>query len=170
VATTADVLRKPANLETDEEVKPSPKRLHAIVQERIIFLLTKEMGLDLALPALAVAVLDDEGRNIVPDVIALGASAQFENEILSTGADLAVEIMSPKQQFSHLIGKCERLLVSGIVPTCWIIWPEHQTAYNFDLPHGLLQETTKLHFGSTSASRSVTLSLVDVVGNLPIEE
>lgn len=146
-----------------------PKRLHAIVQQRIVYLLTTELGLDFALPELAVAVLDENGRNLVPDVIALGVPAEFENGVLAHGGDLAVEIMSPKQQFSQLIGKCERLLSSGIVPTCWIIWPEHGAAYSFDLQHGLVQQATSLPFRSTITSRVVSLPLVDVVGNLPTE-
>lgn len=147
-----------------------PKRLHALVQQRIIVLLTRELGLDLVLPELAVALLDGEGRNIVPDVVALGASTQFKQGVLVTGADLAVEIMSPKQQFSQLVEKCERLLASGLVPTCWIIWPEKGAAYTYDLQRGLVQATTAIAFASTRGSEPVVLSLEDIVGNLPAED
>ncbi len=157
----------PEILEAAEECKPSPKRLHSIVQQRIIALLVRELGLDVALPELAVGVLDAEGKQIVPDVVVVRPDAHYENGVLTSGAVAAVEIMSPTQSFAGLVDKCERMLVSDIVPVCWLFWPEHTAAYTFDLGRGLFQEATKLGF--TYDSRSVTLSVNDVLGNLPTE-
>ena len=66
-----------------------------------------------------------------------------------------------------MIDKCERLLVSGLVPVCWLIWPEHNAAFSFDLKRGLSQESGQLV--SAYGSRHVVLSLSDVLGNLPTE-
>ncbi len=157
----------PEILEAAEECKPVPKRLHSIVQQRIIALLVNELGLDVALPELAVAVLDAEGKQIVPDVVIVRPSARYENGVLTNGAVAAVEIMSPKQSFAGMVDKCERMLVSGIVPVCWLLWPEHAAAYSFDFSGGLVQEASHLRF--TYDSRSVTLNVSEILGNLPTE-
>lgn len=152
-------------LEAVEEIKPFPKRLHAIVQQRILALLMRELGMDIALPELAVAVLDSIGKQIVPDVVVLAPDAHFENGVLVKGANLAVEIMSPRQSFSGIVNKCERLLTAGLVPVCWVFWPEHRNAYTFQPTRGLIQEDSTLAF--TYGARSLTLSLHDILGNLP---
>ncbi len=161
------VMIAPEVLEAAEECKPLPKRLHSIVQQRIIALLVRELGLDVALPELAVGVLDAERKQIVPDVVVVHPGAQYERGVLTNGAVAAVEIMSPEQSFAGMVDKCERMLISGIVPVCWLLWPEHTAAYTFDLRRGLFQEATKLGF--TYDSRNVVLALTDILGNLPTE-
>ena len=151
-------------LEATEEIKLVPKRLHSVVRQRIIALLASELGLDVALPELAVAVLDSEGRQIVPDVVVVSPRSEYANGALTSGGDLAVEIMSPKQSFSEMLEKCERILAADIVPVCWLLWPENGAAYTFDTT--LRQEHEQLAF-RWQLSRLVTVSVNDLLGSLP---
>lgn len=70
---------------------------------------------------------------------------------------LAVEISSPKQDFSDLIEKCESLLAAG-APVCWIVDPEKRQAWIFS------------HLGLTDAQNTLDVDLSSSSLSLPLAE
>ncbi len=66
-------------------------------------------------------------ERIVSDVTVFLQTAQFIDGDLASPPALAVEISSPKQNFSDLLEKCESLLAAGAA-MCWIVDPERRQA------------------------------------------
>lgn len=111
--------------------KPLPRRLHAILQKRIMLELAKleAEGLLEILPELD--VLTGGGDWIVPDVTVVRVDAVYQDGKLSGPAEIAVEIMSPGQTIGQLFDKCELLHAAG-TKHCWVLWPAKRTAWRYD--------------------------------------
>jgi Uma2 family endonuclease len=111
--------------------KPLPKRLHAILQKRIMLELAKleTAGRFEVLPELD--MLTGGGDWVVPDITVAAVDAPYDSGKLAGPAELAVEIMSPGQTIGQLFDKCE-ILHAGGTKHCWVIWPAKRTAWRYD--------------------------------------
>jgi Uma2 family endonuclease len=107
--------------------KPLPKKLHALIQKRILLELEKQIGSQPAeaFPALNVRCGEDR---LVPDIVVASANARYEDGDLAEGAYVTVEILSPGQTIGFLFDKADRLVRTG-TQYCWIIWPARKQAW-----------------------------------------
>jgi len=127
--------------------KPLPKKLHAIIQMYLLMLLKSSLPEEYrVLPELNVIC---GGERIVPDITVYQRGAKFVDGDLADQPVLAVEIASPKQTFSDLLAKCERLVEAGTAMT-WIILPEKRQGWMFS-GLGLEQATEALGGGLVEA-------------------
>ena len=115
-------------IDGEEREKPVPKKLHARIQQRLSELLpegVKSSGAEI-LPELNVLCGPDR---LVPDLTVAPRDAEYvDGDLPAANALLCIEIMSPGQTLSDLFDKCERLL-SGGVPSCWVIWGEKRRVW-----------------------------------------
>jgi Uma2 family endonuclease len=141
--------------------KPLPKRLHAILQKRIMLELAKlETGRFEVLPELD--VLTGGGNWVVPDVAVAAVNAAYDAGKLAGPAELAVEIMSPGQTIGQLFDKCE-ILHAGGTKHCWVIWPARRTAWRYDAGEFPVIEENELIAGE------IRLSVPPLFADLPDE-
>jgi Uma2 family endonuclease len=107
--------------------KPLPKRLHAIIQKRILYLLEEQLagkGYDV-LPELDILCGRDRR---CPDLTVYRSDAAFTNAMLTDPPFLAVEIMSPGQTIGNLFDRCRVYLQHG-AEWCWVIWPGRRQSW-----------------------------------------
>ncbi len=132
--------------------KPVPKKLHAIVQARLIVALAKWQEAH----GIACEVLSELdvlcGKNnedrLVPDITVAPESARYIDSQLAEAALLCVEIMSPGQTIGSLFDKCDRIHLGG-TEICWVIWPERKRCWMY-FSKGELSETNVLRVQSFS--------------------
>jgi Uma2 family endonuclease len=113
--------------------KPLPKKFHAIIQRFLLLVLTRDLPkLYIAMPELNVKCGADR---LVPDVCVIERAALLNSDSDDIEAPrLAVEILSPGQNLSNVLDKCERLLRHG-TGLCWIISPEQRQAWMYRHDH-----------------------------------
>ena len=142
--------------------KPLPKRLHAILQKRIMLELAKleTAGRFEVLPE--VDMLTGGGNWVVPDVVVAAVDAQYDSGKLARPAELAVEIMSPGQTIGQLFDKCE-ILHAGGTKHCWVIWPAKRTAWRYDAGELPVIEESEL------AAGEIRLAVPPLFADLPDE-
>jgi Uma2 family endonuclease len=117
-----------------EREKPTPKRLHWILQRRILFALA-EWELRLQSETGNEVDVRCGADLLVPDV-AVMVGATYDKGVVTSGMLLAVEIMSPGQTIGELFDKCERLHAGG-VPYCWVIHPAKRMAWEYHAVRGV---------------------------------
>ena len=107
-----------------ERGKPMPSFKHALIQRKIILLLSANSASEyIALPEINLAL--NSGK-AVPDIgIFLNASLDYSVEQISLTVMpvTAIEILSPTQAIAELLEKAARYFASG-VKSYWLIVPE----------------------------------------------
>jgi Uma2 family endonuclease len=114
-----------------EREKPTPRKSHIRIQNRILEIMFGARKLDSSFePMPELATLLDKGTDfLVPDIVVTRTDADYDNGMLhARDALLAIEILSPGQTIPELFGKCELLHEAGC-PVCWVIWGERRRAW-----------------------------------------
>ncbi len=147
-------------IDGQEIQKPLPKTLHGIVQARLIVELSRWTGQLNLIVSSEQDVLCGPDR-LIPDVTVASANGPFENgSMKSENLDLAVEIMSPGQTFLDMLGKCERLVLTG-TRMCWIIWPKRRKAWVYQHGQAPLEVTQQFIFRDQIISLSTLFDGLD---------
>ena len=140
--------------------KPLPKKLHPRVQAFLMRMLGSKAPMPYeTLPELNVLCGKDR---LIPDITVVERSAHYTEGDLADPAALAIEILSPRQTFSNMLDKCERLHKTG-TPQCWVIWPERRQAWIYT-PVSL--EAAKEKLTATIGDSSVEISLAEMWAEL----
>jgi Uma2 family endonuclease len=105
--------------------KPMPTKLHALAQYMLLVLLRRQ-GVE-ALAELTVRL--SATRYLIPDVV---AAPTLESPYPTEPVLLCAEVLSPDDRVGAMLAKCEEYHAWG-VPFCWIIDPEKETAWQYDL-------------------------------------
>jgi Uma2 family endonuclease len=117
-------------IDHQEIQKPLPKRLHAIVQARLIFFLMQWGG------PLQTQVLSEQNvlcgaDRLVPDIAVVSTEApDYGGDLKALDVLLAIEIASPGQKYNQLVAKCDRLHKGG-ARLCWIVLPAERQAFMY---------------------------------------
>lgn len=111
-----------------EVQKPLPKKLHALIQKFLLLALNRDLpSMYEVLPELNVLCGQDR---LVPDLTVASRDARYIEGDLADPAAFVVEILSPGQSLSDLIGKADRIVRSG-TPLCWVFWGEARRAWMY---------------------------------------
>jgi Uma2 family endonuclease len=114
--------------------KSMPTYKHSMIQFMIAALIMRYRQDWVAGPEQTVRLR--EGKFLVPDVVAQFKS-QIQDPYPTSPVPLCVEVLSPDDQFSSILAKCEDYHRWG-VPVAWIVDPVERRAWTFrpnERPH-----------------------------------
>lgn len=122
--------------------KAMPTSLHAWMQSLLILLLTGRGKLAWAELTLRVT----PSRFLIPDVAVV---AQLQFPYPAQAPELCLEILSPDDAMQATLDKCQEYHAWG-VPTCWVIDPVKQKAWQCSAVSEAQLATGTLHSGGLS--------------------
>lgn len=107
--------------------KAMPTYKHSMIQFMIASLIMRYRSDWVAGPEQTVQIR--EGKFLVPDVVAQ-FRANLQDPYPTNAVPLCVEVLSPDDQFSSTLAKCEEYHRWG-VPVAWIVDPAERRAWTF---------------------------------------
>ncbi len=160
MSTTADLTSRHAKYHVAliggrEIEKPSPKKLHSLIERYLILALSRLLPARyIVAPELNILTggrtADGRREYVVPDLVVVDRQARYEDGDLAEPPLWAVEILSPGQTIGDLFIRAERLLKLG-TPLVWVIWPERRKAWEYSARAASLfelEESTKTLVGT----------------------
>ena len=136
--------------------KPMPTKPHAVVQSRVMNLLSAQGVESLSEMTLRMSPT----KYLVPDVI---ADPVIEDPYPTKPVLLCVEILSPEDRLSTAFSKCEEYHAWG-VPHCWVIDPVKQTGWEYDAQC----DPTRVGIGGTLHAAGLAVRLADLFSPQPL--
>jgi Uma2 family endonuclease len=135
--------------------KAWPTTFHSLIQFEVVRFLLKQ-GLD---AALEVTVRLSETKYLVPDVI---AAERLKDPYPLEPVLICCEILSPEEQLSAMLAKCEEYHAWG-VPFCWVIDPVKRSAWEFHAGMEPVRVAEELRAGEFRAEMVELFSALDDV-------
>jgi Uma2 family endonuclease len=108
--------------------KPMPTFDHALVQSRLVSLISAQQRSYIALPELTVKIREREW--LVPDV-AIMLRSQIQRPYALDPVFLCIEILSPDDRLAETFTKCEQYHLWGVAH-CWVVDPEKKAAWIYE--------------------------------------